>query len=93
MADRPDVGPWSQYAVSVSDMGQPTYQLVTAPYVAPTGQTAPLSVGGLLLAKMSLVLVPGVGGRDYNSQTSNLFQKPGGSSALAWWAWAINLVP
>ena len=74
--------------ITFSDMGQPTYQLVTAPYVAPTGQTAPLSVGGLLLAKMSLVLVPGVGGRDYNSQTSNR-----GSSALAWWAWAINLVP
>ena len=75
------------------DMGPPTYQFVTGPpfHVVPTGQTAPLSVVGLLLPSYSLALVPGVGGQDWLYETQFSLFSP--TSARAWWAWTINLVP
>lgn len=78
--------------VAYQDMGPPTYQFVTGPpfHVVPTGQTAPLSVVGLLLPSYSLVFVPGVGGQNWLNKTQFSLFAP--TSALAWWAWTINLV-
>jgi hypothetical protein len=77
------------------DMGQPSYQLLFGPPVGVPvpGTHPPGTVSAVLVASMSLLpstMMSGIGGRDYTTQPN--WQKPSGSSALAWWAWTINLV-
>ncbi len=84
---------WSPFAGTPSsltyrDTGAPTYQLVTTPVVVPGSRK------DVLLLVESIVLIPGVGagGRDWTNQGATFYQKPAAASALAWWAWTINLV-
>jgi hypothetical protein len=74
------------------DMGPPTYQFVIGVpfHVVPTGQTAPLSVVGVLVPSYSLAFVPGVGGQDWLSKMQYSLFSP--TSALAWWSWTISLI-
>jgi hypothetical protein len=46
----------------------------------------------LLAESFALKLTDGVGGRDWDAQSATFFQKPSFDTALAWWAWTINLV-
>lgn len=77
-------------SVTWRDMGQPGYKLVETPFPAVPGPAS-----GTLLLLENISLLPdktfAIGGRNWTSQPATFFQCPG-CSALAWWAWTINLV-
>jgi hypothetical protein len=75
-------------SITYRDSGAPTYQLVSTPVVVPGSRK------DVLLLVESIVLIPGAGGfggRDWTHEGATFYQKPAAASALAWWAWTINL--
>src|SRR5262245_1362824 len=70
------------------DMGQPTIQQGPPVAVPVTPPTFPPTL--TLLA--TFAFTPGIGGRDWTHK-SQYFQIPSPFTALAWWAWTINLAP
>jgi hypothetical protein len=83
----PNAGGGGPTSVIVRDPGAPTYQLVTAPFAVPIPNSKPPAFK--LVASLSLVLVPGVGGRTWTQQVFAIAM----ATQKAWWAWTINLVP